>query len=197
MSALSPKQFDPQYGDGLYHGTHHNIEGDTVLPASRTSHKTMNFAGLSYDSHAFATENEGTAWTMGGVARSKAMEKGGANDFGGRVRVHSLEPHPEMEVGRYHPDHEYFRGENLSEHIAPEFKIKDTIDIKEGHQGTLPINWNQFAKERSPNYEDDYNHPTDNLIEHGHADRFGMRRFQAAIEAAKVPEVPTQPERLF
>ena len=30
--------------------------------------------------------------------------------------------------------------------IAPEFKVEEQIDVKPGHQGTLPINWNQFAK---------------------------------------------------
>lgn len=155
-------QFDPQYGDGLYHGTFRNIEGGHVLPAVRTTHKRTNF-GLGDPHKAYATENEHTAWDLATSARPHD------GTVPGRVRVHEVEPNSEMSLGNYHPDSLHYRGENLSEWTAPKFKIKGTRDIKPGHQGTFNLNWNQFREHPEASaYSDAFNHPTDEDVADGH-----------------------------
>jgi hypothetical protein len=166
MPALNPKQFDPQFGDGLYHGTSKVIHGEHVLPAYRTDHKTVNY-GQSNPNLAYATEDEDTAWELPASANNRP----GTARMAGRIRVHELQPNKSMEPGRYHPDHENFSGENLAEWVAPKFKVTNTLDIKPGQQGTFPsLNWNQFAKQGAPTpFSDNFNHPDDHEIEHGHA----------------------------
>jgi ribosomal protein L35 len=66
-------------------------------------------------------------------------------------------------------DHHYethFNGnqspyENLSEHVAPRWKVTGSLDIKPGHQGTFPQeNWNRYKDQKAPaGY--DANHPSD------------------------------------
>lgn len=166
----------PQFGEGLYHGTHREIEGGEIRPANQTKHRT-NFDGMSNASVAYATENEATAWEISGTGQRMIHDLRGKGTVPGRLRVHEVEPHPQMTVGRYHPDSPHFiagggggQMENLSEWVAPKFKTKGTIDIQPGQQGTFPLNWNQFRKNptAAPGWNDEYNHPSDETIEQGH-----------------------------
>lgn len=151
----------PQFG--LYHGTHREIKGEHILPAEQAGHPA-NF-GLSEEGKAYATESENAAWDMASLAQFRDFEK-----VPGRTRVHAVEPHPSMEVGRYHRDHPEFEGrENLAEWTAPQFKVTGTHDVKPGHQGTFSqINWNEHRNLRLNLYGDEVNHPTDDHIEYGH-----------------------------
>lgn len=164
---LNPQQFDPQYGEGLFHGTYRDIKGGEIKPAMNTPHKKINFESLSNPTVAYATEDEHTAWALAASARGQNTAPSGVP---GRSRVHVLEPNAEMRVGMYHPDHPAFGqvGENLAEWVAPKFKIKDTIDTQPEQQGTFPLNWNQFAKRDSVDWSDAFNHPTDAQIKYGH-----------------------------
>lgn len=168
----------PGYGDSLYHGSARDIPG-RVLPASQTRHKRVNFEGLSDKDAAYATENEDTAWEYGAHAVLGRPHSG----VPGRLRVHEVEPHPDMEVGQFHPDHPDFdiHRENLSEWKAPHFDVKRTIDIKPGQQGTFPLNWNQFRKHptQEPRWGDPINHPDDDQIAEGHE---GGQMYRESLE---------------
>lgn len=164
-------QFEPSFGDGLYHGTFRDIQGGRIVPAHKTTHQSINFAGLSSPDHAYATENEDTAWEMAQMAQRNHNNK--AHTVPPRTRVYGLHPNEEMQTGAYHPDNEDFDSftENLSEWKAPHFDIERRIDIKPGHQGTFNLNWNQFkGKNRTEvTFSDALNHPSDEDIEQGHS----------------------------
>lgn len=170
---LNPRQFEPQYGEGLFHGTHHELRGDTILPSSKSGHG-INWSGMSNPSVAYATENEDTAWSL--AQSTHENNRAYSPEKAGRTRVHSLEPNDTMRVGLYHPDHPGHADhtdENLAEWISPHgFKVKETHDIRPDHQGTLNLNWTQFSKNPNHGYGDPFNHPSDSDIEYGHRGAF-------------------------
>lgn len=169
-TALGDQEYYPEYGDGLYHGTVHDVTDNRILPANLAG-KEINHQGLSNPRVAYATENENTAWTMGHLA---GQRRGGVVP---RTRVYSLAPNPRMRVGVYHPDHpDNGMNEDLQEWVAPHFDVETEINTKPGHQGTLNLNWNQFAVDHGRyHFGDPFNHPNDEEVEHGHTDLEGNR----------------------
>lgn len=175
MAALNPGQFKGP----LYHGTTFDLQGKDIKPArvvGKSVWKNHGHSGQNSSEHAFATEDEGTAWEFGSQAGTmKRAEKGstkpGSPD---RVRVHRVAPNPLMQRGVYHADHEKFNGsEDLREWRAPAFRVKETLDTMPGRQGTFPnLNWNQFRAKDS-GYWSDMNHPTDDDIAEGHIPESG------------------------
>lgn len=164
---LNPGQFKGP----LYHGTTHDIDGRDIVPAKKLDEaksvwKDHGHSGQKSANHAFATEDEGTAWEFGSQAGMMKRAGGPQPD---RVRVHEVAPHPLMRPGVFHADHPAHNGgEDLKEWVAPSFRSKGTIDIMPGRQGTFPtLNWNQFRGEHS-GYWSDMNHPTDDDIAEGH-----------------------------
>jgi hypothetical protein len=142
---VSFRQHTP--GAPLYHGTPRDIEGD-ILPNAvhkkgRANEPTQQYSGdgrgdsiyrtperLALDEHfrknkAYATEHEDYAWTLAHKA---------ANNSGGRGRVYVVGEQPDIENGAFN-----------AEFVADKFPIKERIDIKPGHQGTLPIDWTPYG----------------------------------------------------
>lgn len=178
----------------LYHGTTSALEGDTLTPGRsygatggyQDPHKHL---GQSRKDFVSATESEETAWDF--AAKSATMSVSMKPD---RKRVHVLESHPDTRMGIEHVDHpelqkayaedRWSKPQPAGEWVAPSFKVKETLDIKPGHQGTFPtVNWNQFAPERRV----DANHPGDpGRPMRGRQMRLG--REMAAAEEAKIRE---------
>lgn len=151
----------------LFHGSYQDIEGGKVMPAAQAG-KRVNFLNLSNPATAYATETEEIGWKMADIGSYRGLlrDKGVPQ----RTRVYEVAPHPAMRMGDYHSDSPDFGGEqDLREWTAPSFDVKSRQDIRPGRQGTFTLNWNQFKKH--PTYsvgEDEYNHPTDEVIEQGH-----------------------------
>lgn len=174
--------------ESFFHGTVHDIGvGRHVLPGKvagkRNKRPSMGYAKQRSEDHAYAAEDEATAWDF---ATSRAMnsrlqagKEGHASPPAQRARVYEVAPHPMMRKGVYHPDHPNNNPENGKERewIAPKFKITGVHDIMPGHQGTFPnINWNQFSSVAGIW---DANHPSD--VEEGHepyASPARKRKFQ-------------------
>lgn len=131
----------------LFHGTFHNLSG-AVRPGDDVGHSnhgdTGSEDGQPSRKFAFATGSEEHAW--------KYASKWAT----GRSRVYEVSAPPSAEKGVYH--------EVNNEYRAPEFPIKKQIDIMPGRQGTIPINWHQFAPHK---YPDDVNHPSPASVAYG------------------------------
>lgn len=150
MSA--PDHLGSQWTGSLYHGTAHDLVGDTLKPGVRLG------AGIGTDYHKHrgqsredivsASSQEHKAWNMAAISGP------------GRKRVHVVEPHPETRIGVENQDHPVFKEafekklwhkpEDNAEYVAPSFKVKDTewtMPPERGaqsRQGTLPhIDWAQ------------------------------------------------------
>lgn len=175
-----PAARGPQFQGPLFHGT--NSELDEVKPASvaksgtpSSSHRNMaaRFGG-PYDpyTHAHASEKENPAWFFA----SRAADNGG-----GRSRVLTTEPAPDMKMGLEHRRNPEGGRDypNHAEWVSPTgFKVTGSVDIQppetvrkpgkhmryhpnpEGRQGTLPLDWRPF---HSHPYDTHANHPTGRL----------------------------------
>lgn len=158
MTNLNAHQFpdldDPQgllEPDPLYHGTS-TFEpkvGDKILPPKKSGahshwgHLDNDIGyGQSVTGHAFAATNEDAAWEF---AAQRAEDTPNV-----RPAVYKVRPLGDVEEGAEGP-HEV--------RSKAGFAVTDRIDIRPGHQGTLPLNWAQHAKYSSQAYE--ANHPYD------------------------------------
>lgn len=148
-----------QQFESLFHGSAHQLQGDTLKPGVRMGasagfdyHKHR---GQSYEDVVSASSDESKAWEMGAKSGS------------GRLKVWEVEPHPETRMGVENADHPLFDERNAKtfhgvvdnkEWVAPTFKVKQQLDIKPGNQGTFPqVDWNRH---RSAPYDAfDSNHP--------------------------------------
>lgn len=160
----------------FFHGSTHDIAvGDYVVPgnqAGKSQWGSQGYGGQKSSEHAFATDNEDTAWMFahqaGRLARAQAAHFG--DEQPGRVRVHVVEPNAEMKPGVYnadHPSHDPEQGDHR-EWVASKFRTTGHVDIEAEQQGTFPsLNWNQFAHKRIEATEDT-NHPTNTQIREGH-----------------------------
>lgn len=143
----------------LYHGSTYDI-GSRVEPAGKTGNtgytphsnksvlrKAKKFGQESHNT-SFATGSEDVAWNAAeyGGQHRQAAEGLKATP---RSVVYEVHPHPEMRKGAFKQDEEY---------VAPHFDVKNRIDIKPGHQGTLPgINFNEY--DLTKGNMGDRNHP--------------------------------------
>lgn len=141
-----------QWTGTLFHGTAHDLVGDTLKPGVRLG------AGIGSDYHKHqgqsredivsASSQESKAWNMASLSGP------------GRARVHVVEPHPETRIGVENQDHPAFieafekklwhKPVDNAEFVAPSFKVTDThwtMPPERGaqsRQGTLPtIDWSQ------------------------------------------------------
>lgn len=141
-----------QWTGGLFHGTAHDLVGDTLVPGKRTG------AGIGSDYHAHrgqsrkdvvsASALEEKAWNMASLSGP------------GRTRVHVVEQHPETRIGVENMDHPamkeawekqlWHKPVDNAEFVAPSFKVTDTHWTmppsrgQRSRQGTLPtIDWAQ------------------------------------------------------
>lgn len=164
---LNPQQF--------FHGTTYDVS-DKVLPAKTAGTKVSGYSegdpgDLSQGDHAFAIRNdEDYAWRA-------AIQ---FHNNGGRPRVYTVDPAPDMKPGPWNKEHRDFSYHVASRvnHSDPEalhqdewaskegFNVTGRVDIAPGHQGTFPqLNWNQFRGEGHGGY--DANHPSDAVIKWG------------------------------
>lgn len=137
----------------LFHGTKANITGGKILPGKDHGYSNWKRAGEEYgepsENSAYASHDEDVAWTFARIAKQE-----------GRGRVYSVAPHPEMRKGAFHDD--------IGEYIAPHFTVTSSRDIMPGRQGTLPLNWSQFAKEGSDDsHRWRLNHPLNEDVAYG------------------------------
>ena len=154
-------------GQPLFHGTIHEIKDNRVLPSAFAG-KEVNFEGLSDPYQAYATESEDIAWQMADTAQSKWINNTGWDDTAPRSHVAKVRPvdGEEPQMGYYHSWHPEYSGEDLQEWTSSTgFDVTDRVDIKPGHQGTFPLNWNQFDLSRGRTYGDPNNHPDDYAVE--------------------------------
>lgn len=174
---MSSNLSQPQFGS-LFHGTIHPLEGDTLRPGQRFGATTPGqdpwaSHGQSRKDYVSATDDEGTAWNFAAMAHGQRVHGSGEDT---RLRVHEVEPNEQTRIGVENAEHPvlqrafdedwYTKPKPAGEHVAPEFKVKRTLDIKPGHQGTFPgEDWNRY---RTGGHED-ANHPSG---EHGGPDRF-------------------------
>jgi hypothetical protein len=182
----------PQFaGQTLYHGTIHDIEGGAVKPAEAVG-KASHWGGLSDTHKAYATENEETAWMLAKTGADHTMysrvKEGGVPDRARVYRVTPTEHKPQM--GEYHDKHPHYAGDNLQEWTAPEFKVKEQIDVQPDRQGTLPMNWNQFTLPGRFPKQDEFNHPNDMEIEHGHHGSTQREEYNASMGVYKYGKKP-------
>lgn len=185
MTSLSPQQFP----ETLYHGTIHPLEGDTLVPGKKFGATNLGVDphkhhGQSRHDWVSATDSEDKAWTFATGASGLSTDA-----VKPRTRVHVLEPHPDTKIGVEHIDHPVLQkafAENAwkkpdisGEHVAPSFRVRETLDTRPGWQGTFPqLNWNQFAAKGLRGYHD-MNHPSD------HRDDWeGFRQRQLGKELA-------------
>jgi hypothetical protein len=185
MVNLNPDQF--------FHGTAHDIQGDTILPADKagkevSEHSLGDPGTMSEGSHAFAIRNwEGYAWHAAKTFHDNSQH---------RARVYEVEPAKDMEPGPWHKDHPDFiktneldvdedwlkhpkNREAWEKDVAKAksnhqdeygsrtgFKIKQRHDIMPGHQGTFPeINWHHHKLSGARGT--DPNHPSDEQVRYG------------------------------
>lgn len=200
-------------GQEFFHGTIHNIGvGEGVLPGQKVGHTNWGDTGKNLgqpsEAHAFATSDEGIAWTF--AQRAHRMNSYNPDFVPDRVRVYRVAPNDQMEMGvhnRHHPD--YYRnfpegGEDLKEYVAPHFTVTERVDTMPGHQGTFPqLNWAQFAHPHLDQFAD-VNHPEPLDIERGHIphhnspayDQWKVRNTPQVDLSDLEPENPRQ-RRLF
>lgn len=188
----------------LYHGTTHELEGDTLLPGKRigaTQSDTNRQFGQSSGKVVSATQEEHHAWNLA------AYQSG--DPGAGRVRVHELEPHPEAKIGVEHRDHpefqrawaedRYRKPPDHSEVVAPSFKVKETHFMPPGAQGALiGTDWNKHRPARTPKgmqLDENLRQPRtvdqvhrDALVEH--ADREGIEPGRPAAYRARLASKP-------
>ena len=138
---LSSRQFPHR----LFHGTSADLKpGDTVRP------------GRELDGRMTVEKGDNAvvyAGTHQDIAQSFASMA--ADVHGGRARILELHPHAAM-------GHTSFWGKGMGVYAGQSFKVKGVEDIlpPEGkggwRQGTLPINWRQYAPAGTG---DEINHP--------------------------------------
>ena len=159
----------------LYHGTDADIPvGGKVLPGNQVG--KSNFPGVNRTERGqFGQQEVVNASTREGTGYTGFGSDGGAWHFaltsagkhGGRAKVYEVAPHPEQQVGRYHPDHPNYSGYDYGEYKAPHFEVLRESNIMPGRQGTLPINWRQFSTSKNQSL-DTVNHPTEDQVVWGH-----------------------------
>jgi hypothetical protein len=189
MGNLNPDQF--------FHGTTHAIKDGMVRPADDVDKPVSEYSfgdpgDMSEGDHAFAIRNdEKYAWHAAtsfhpSARRPRVYETGPAADMkpGPWNKEHPdfLQHHelddpndPEIEPGsKVHKMVTEMADEAKANHqdewaSKTGFPVRKRIDIMPGRQGTFPdINWNRF-KANGLYVGPDVNHPTDAVIEHGHA----------------------------
>lgn len=191
---LNESQFSPT----LYHGTSGDLEGDSILPAHKlgaTFGDRNKHYGQSRKEVASASEDEGIGWNFASLSASREASIGGTR---GRARVHVVTA-PDARIGVEHPDHPGDSPDpQHKEWVAPEFKVRDTIDIMPGHQGTFPsLNWNQFRGPNKPGeWQEDANHPADPRPERGSA-RVQQRRLGQELAGDHLEHVKRTHDPLF
>lgn len=161
----------------LFHGTRHDLEGDTLLPGKRmgaTQSDTNRRWGQSSREVVSATQREHHAWNL---AAYQAGDPGA-----GRPRVHELEPHPEARIGVEHQDHpefkrawaedQYRKPPDHAEVVAPSFRVKETHFMPPGAQGALiGTDWNKLRPPKKKDVFDlDENLRQPRELEHIHRD---------------------------
>lgn len=161
----------------MFHGTGHEVSpGSAIVPGKEFGQSSFRHGGRgprgkAHSESAFATTSEAAAWHFADTSATR---------FGGRPRVHEVDPHPDMEPGLYNREHRTFArrsredpsiakyADKWQEWAAPSLRPTGrTIDIKPGHQGSFPhLNWNQF---KAPNVYGDANHLTPDEVANGGA----------------------------
>ena len=131
----------------FFHGTTADIPiGGKILPGSQSGsrpHTGMEFSRPGEEHHAYATTNEDMAWNY---AHSPGQTPGG------RARVYSVTPDSET-----HSVPRDAANPNDEERRAVSWTVTGRRDTMPGHQGTLPLNWNQFSTGETIG---DVNHPS-------------------------------------
>lgn len=178
----------------LFHGTGHEV-GPLVLPGNAAGHTNFSsmktVGGKPVKSQAFATEREHVAWDFAHTsAGNSAMSR--STGMKARPRVYEVHPNPESQLGMYNANRPRFnpaRRQDLAEHVAPHWRVKEQLDTQPGHQGTFPqLNWNQFGKKTFDSFTGEHNHPTLESVHHG---EWGSSRHQASV-AAEHSKEPAQ-----
>ena len=203
---LSPEQFPP-----LFHGSHHDLRGDTLRPGVHSGAGAGSNAtwGQSNSEVISASSDEDKAWNMASYARGMS----GHGDE--RLRVYEVEPNAETRMGVEHKEHParikafedqaWRKPEDNAEFVAPSFKVKRQIDTNLGNQGTFPsINWNKHAKNNrsAPDANHPYTTHYDDRLKEANKIAEPARRAKrmAAFDIKRngpKPQRPKQPGMLF
>jgi len=147
----------------FFHGTVASPEDGTVVPrrelephvnvGEKIVHSDPDTRTVTVNHDvAHATTSEETAWQWAELrARDKYNPGSRRSPRPSVLRVSA----PDAIRANRSPMGE-FDGEHV---IAPVFNIEDEEHIQPGHQGTIPINWNQFRNLRGSSYGE-LNHPS-------------------------------------